>query len=75
MKTKYDARGFGKVLKLKRIIDDQIDLRSAGKKTGVSPATISRIENGYTPELSTYATLCNWVGCKMEDFIIKCKTK
>jgi len=73
MKIMYDGKSFGKAIKTKRIIDDDIDLREAAKKTGISAATLSRIERGRIPDLSTYATLCKWIGCTMEEYFIQKK--
>jgi len=36
-------------------------LREAAKLIGVSPATLSRIENGKVPDLDTFSKLCKWL--------------
>ena len=36
-------------------------LRAVAKEIGVSPTTLSRIENGKLPDLSTYFKICNWM--------------
>lgn len=36
-------------------------IRFAAKEAGLSPATLSRIENGGTPDLATFAKLCVWL--------------
>jgi transcriptional regulator with XRE-family HTH domain len=45
------------------------DVRTAAKKIGISPATLSRCENGSLPDLLTYAALCKWLGQSMDSFI------
>ncbi|MEL6438529.1 MAG: helix-turn-helix domain-containing protein [Cyanobacteria bacterium J06621_8] len=37
-------------------------LRETAKEIGnVSPSTISRVENGKTPDMDTFLALCNWL--------------
>ena len=37
-------------------------IREAAKEVGVSPATLSRIENGKVPDLETFGKICQWLG-------------
>ncbi len=37
-------------------------LRAAAKEIGISAATLSRIENGHVPDLTTFAAICDWLG-------------
>jgi len=37
-------------------------VRAAAREAGVSPATLSRIENGHLPDLETFERLCRWLG-------------
>jgi transcriptional regulator with XRE-family HTH domain len=37
-------------------------VRAAAREAGVSPATLSRIENGHIPDLETFERLCGWIG-------------
>ena len=39
-----------------------IGIRATAKEIGVSPATLSRIENGRIPDLDTYGKICGWLG-------------
>ncbi len=73
MQLKFDSAAFAKQLRQKRIIDENIDLRTVAQKTGVSPATLSRVEKGRMPELLTYAALCRWLGVPMNQYIKKGK--
>ena len=46
-------------------------LREAAKEIeGVSPSTLSRIEQGKMPDLGTFTNLCNWLGVKPEEFFV-----
>lgn len=62
---------FGKAIKQKRVIELDTDLRSLAKKIKISPATLSRCENGNTPDLLTYAMLCDWLGMSKDEFFAK----
>lgn len=37
-------------------------IREAAKEVGVSPATLSRVENGKVPDLETFGKICQWLG-------------
>lgn len=37
-------------------------VREVAKDIGVSPATLSRVENGKIPDLETFGKLCSWLG-------------
>lgn len=37
-------------------------VREAAKEVGVSPATLSRVENGNVPDLETFGKICKWLG-------------
>ena len=39
-------------------------VRSAASDIGVSPATLSRIENGKQPDLWTFERLCRWLAAE-----------
>ena len=36
-------------------------IRAAAEEAGVSPATLSRVENGNVPDLATFAKICRWL--------------
>ena len=36
-------------------------IREAAKDVGVSPATLSRVENGKVPDLETFSRICQWL--------------
>lgn len=37
-------------------------IREAASEVGVSPATLSRVENGKVPDLETFSRVCQWLG-------------
>jgi len=48
----------GKLIELNR--GDQ-GIRAAAKEIGISPATLSRIENGKLPDLHNFQLICSWL--------------
>jgi len=70
MTQKFDAVSFSKALKTKRVIDLNIGVREASTQMKVDPATISRMENGRTPELKNLLLACSWLGMPVCNFII-----
>lgn len=37
-------------------------IRDTAREVGVSPATLSRVENGKVPDLETFSKICRWLG-------------
>ena len=37
-------------------------IRAVAKEIGVSPSTLSRVENGHLPDLENYWKICRWLG-------------
>lgn len=37
-------------------------VRAAAAEIGISPTTLSRIENGHIPDMQTLEKTCNWIG-------------
>lgn len=37
-------------------------IRAAAKEVGISPSTLSRVENGHLPDLENYRKICAWLG-------------
>lgn len=69
MKLLFDGNSFSKMIRQKRLIEENIDLRTLAKKINVSAATISRCENGFMPEVKSFARLCHYINKPMNDFI------
>lgn len=58
---KFDATQFKKdVIYYRRIVLD-ITFDEVKKQIGVSKSTLSRIENGSTPDLDTFGKICGWL--------------
>lgn len=74
MKLIFDGTRFSRMVKQKRLIDEDTDMRTLAKKLDISAATISRCENGCMPDIKAYSILCHWIGRPMNDFI-KVKSK
>ena len=36
-------------------------IRAAAADADISPATLSRVENGHLPDLATFAKICRWL--------------
>jgi transcriptional regulator with XRE-family HTH domain len=64
MKVTFKHKEFSKAIKAKR---NGIGLRQL-KISDVSHSTISRLENGKTPDLLVYAKVCQWLGQPLETF-------
>jgi ribosome-binding protein aMBF1 (putative translation factor) len=69
MKHIFDGKNFGKRVKMQRVINDGVDMRELSKQLKLSPATISRCENGKMPDLLTYATFCKYIGASLNEFV------
>lgn len=69
MKLRLDSDGFRKDIRTKRLMEMEEGLRDAAKKIEISPATLSRCENGKIPDLLTYAKLCRWLKISLDKHI------
>lgn len=47
----------------------RIGVREFSKQIGISSATLSRIENGKTPDIETFFKICYWLKISSNDFI------
>lgn len=36
-------------------------IREAAREIGISPATLSRVERGFLPDLETFGKICKWL--------------
>ena len=77
MKLKYEGKRLAAYMKQNRVVDAKnkisISLGDAAKQTGLSKATLSRLEKGSLPDVRTYAIVCQWLGMPMESFFSKSK--
>jgi len=44
-------------------------IRAAAQEAEVSPATLSRVENGNVPDLATFAKICRWLQVDPAEFL------
>ncbi len=44
-------------------------IREAATEIGISPATLSRVENGKVPDLDTFGRICSWTGDNPSTFL------
>lgn len=44
-------------------------VRAAAEEIGISPATLSRIENGHMPDLETFAKVCDWLNVDPAEYL------
>jgi transcriptional regulator with XRE-family HTH domain len=57
---------FGRLVAAKR---GERGIRAAAIDADVSPATLSRVENGNMPDLATFAKLCKWINRDPREFL------
>src|SRR6266478_1926114 len=56
----------GRLIASKR---DGRGVRTTSLEVGVSPATLSRVENGHMPDLETFAKICQWLDRDPREFL------
>ncbi|MEL4898275.1 helix-turn-helix domain-containing protein [Crocosphaera sp. Alani8] len=67
MKNTLNAEKLANLVRSKR---GNRGLRETAKEIGnVSPSTISRVENGKTPDMDTFLALCEWLEVSPAEFI------
>jgi len=69
MELVFNSKQFSKQIKQKRLIDEDIDLRTLAARISVSASTLSRCENGDRPDLDAYAKICYWLEKPLDMFI------
>jgi transcriptional regulator with XRE-family HTH domain len=67
-KAKFNSKAFAKAIISKRK-ELNVGVRGLKSFTGVSGATISRLENQATPDVYTYAAICRWLSVPLETFV------
>lgn len=71
MKKHLNAEKLANLVRSKR---GSRGLRETAKEIGnVSPSTISRVENGKTPDMDTFLALCNWLEVPPAELIVNTK--
>lgn len=46
-----------------------LGVRTAANEARVSPSTLSRVENGHTPDMETFEKLCAWIGADPRQYL------
>ena len=64
--TKISLENFGPMLKKKR---GGRGIREVSREIGISTATLSRVENGKLPDLTTFPKACKWLGVNPGDVL------
>lgn len=62
-----DVSELGRLVRQKRD-DEGLSVRRAAAEAGVSFSTITRVETGAQPDLSTFIALCGWLGVSPSRF-------
>jgi|SRR6266849_8695919 len=65
------------MLKLGKLLMERrgsMGIRDFAKYLGISPATLSRVENGNVPDLETFSKLCDRLGLDPSEFLQLSKT-
>ena len=44
-------------------------VRKVAKEIGISPSTLSRVENGKMPDLETFSKICAWLGKDPSEYL------
>ena len=65
-----DSKGLSALLKLRRD-ENGLSVRQAAESAGVSFMTLSRVESGSQPDLTTFLKLCSWLQVKPERFFLR----
>ena len=65
----YDSESLKKDLRLKRIIELELNMDECSKNIGISKATLSRIENGSMPDLLTFFKIVKWLEKDIKEYV------
>jgi transcriptional regulator with XRE-family HTH domain len=65
----YDSESLKKDLRLKRIIELELNMDECSKNIGISKATLSRIENGNMPDLLTFLKIVKWLEKDIKEYV------
>ena len=58
MQTSISLESLGSLVAEKR---GKVGVRATAVAIGISPATLSRIENGHLPDLANFQKICQWL--------------
>ncbi len=58
MRTSNSLESLGSLVSEKR---GKVGVRATAAAIGISPATLSRVENGHLPDLANFQKICQWL--------------
>ena len=58
MSTTVSLESLGSLVSKKR---GKVGVRATAAEIGISPATLSRVENGHLPDLANFRKICQWL--------------
>ena len=58
MSESASLKSLGRLVAQKR---GKLGIRATARQIGLSPATLSRVENGQLPDLANFTKLCQWL--------------
>ena len=58
MSKSSSLKSLGRLVSRKR---GKVGIRATARAIGLSPATLSRVENGQLPDLANFAKICQWL--------------
>jgi transcriptional regulator with XRE-family HTH domain len=62
-----DLQGFVTSLDQRRRVEG-LSWREVGRQAGVSPSTLTRLQQGRHPDVATFGALVQWLGASPQDF-------
>lgn len=65
---KFDSEKLRKALVTKRIVELDVNLDVVEKASGISKATLSRLENNKPPDIFTFGKVCKWLAMNPNEF-------
>jgi transcriptional regulator with XRE-family HTH domain len=65
----YDSESLKKDLRLKRIIELELNMDECSKRIGISKSTLSRIENGSMPDLLNFLKIVKWLEKDIKEYV------
>lgn len=65
---RLDVSNLGRLVRERR---GKLSIRQAADEAGVSFSTLSRVEGGGQPDLSTFTALCAWLGVEAGQFFLQ----
>lgn len=65
---KPSLESLGEMIINKRNVEG-VGVRAAAKAIKISPATLSRVENGYLPDLKNFTLICDWLGVNPDQIL------